>query len=406
MYSNLAVLAVFAFAFSAVAGRIERSRVSGPIIFIFFGLLAGPLGLGFIEFEIEAVEMRIIADLTLALVLFIDATNANLTTLRKHANLPRRMLLIGLPLCVVLGAWIGTLIFPELTLFEVCLLATMLAATDAALGKGVVTNKAVPARVREGLNVESGLNDGLAVPFLFMFLALATGAAHPDHSAELAVKLVLKEIGIGIAVAVVLVNIAVPVLRFARDHEWITDIWRQIPVVTLALSCFAVAQALHGSGFIACFVGGLVFGYFARERTHVLVLAGEGIAELLAMLTWVVFGAAMVGQFWGAMSWEVLIYSLLSLTVIRMLPMLLALTGSGEVLETKLFLAWFGPRGLASIVFLIIVGGSDLPSKSLMIQTVTCTITLCVIAHGLTANPWAKRLARVLGEKENAASPR
>jgi NhaP-type Na+/H+ or K+/H+ antiporter len=278
----------------------------------------------------------------------------------------------------------------------------MLAATDAALGKGVVTNEAVPARVREGLNAESGLNDGLAVPFLFMFLALATGVTDPDQSGALAVKLVLKEIGIGIAVALVLVNIAVPVLRFARDHEWITDIWRQIPVVTLALACFAVAQALHGSGFIACFVGGMIFGYFARERTHALVLAGEGIAEMMAMLTWVVFGAAFVGQIWLSMTWDVVVYSLLSLTIIRMLPMLLALTRSGEILETKLFLAWFGPRGLASIVFLVIVGGSDLPSKSLMIQTVTCTVTLCVIAHGLTANIWASRLARVLAERNKA----
>ena len=399
MYSNLAVLALFGFAFSVVAGRIERSRVSGPIIFIFFGLLAGPQFLGLINFDIEAVELRVIADLTLALVLFIDAANANLKTLRTHATIPRRMLLIGLPLCIALGAWTGTVIFPELGLFEVCLLATMLAATDAALGKGVVTNEAVPERVREGLNVESGLNDGLAVPFLFMFLALATGAADADHSPELAVELVLKEIGIGIAVAVVLVNIAVPVLRFARDHGWITDIWRQIPVVTLSLACFAVAQSLHGSGFIASFVGGLIFGYFARERTHALVLAGEGIAELLAMLTWVIFGAVLLGQYWAMMTWDVLVYSLLSLTVIRMLPMLLALIGTGEILETKLFLAWFGPRGLASIVFLIIVGGSDLPSKSLMIQTVTCTITLCVIAHGLSANIWANRLARVLGEK-------
>ena len=402
MYSNLAVLAVFALAFSVVAGRIERSRVSGPIVFIFFGLLAGPMFVGLIDFDIEAVELRVIADLTLALVLFIDAANANLKTLRTHATIPRRMLVVGLPLCIVLGAWTGTVIFPDLNLFEVFLLATMLAATDAALGKGVVTNEAVPARVREGLNAESGLNDGLAVPFLLLFLAMATGAAESENGAELAVELVLQEIGIGVAVAVVLVNIAVPALRFARDHGWITDIWRQLPVVTLSLACFAVAQTLHGSGFIACFVGGLIFGYFAGERTHALVLAGEGIAELLAMLTWVVFGAVMVGQFWSVMTLDVLAYSVLSLTVIRIVPMLLSLIGTDETFETRLFLAWFGPRGLASIVFLIIVGGSDLPSKSLMIQTVTCTITLCVVAHGLTANSWAKRLARVLAEEENA----
>ena len=178
----------------------------------------------------------------------------------------------------------------------------------------------------------------------------------------------------------------------------------QIPVVTLALACFATAQSLHGSGYIAAFVGGLLFGHFAGERTHKLVLAGEGIAELLAMFTWVIFGAVMMGQFWATMTWDVVIYSLLSLTVIRMLPVILSLWGTGEIFETKLFLAWFGPRGLASIVFLIIVGASDLSSESVLIHTVVCTVTFCVVAHGLTANLWANRLARVLARKEETAS--
>ena len=403
MYDNLAIIAIFALAFSAIAGRVERSWLTGPIIYIFFGLIAGPVGLGFIDLNVDAVELRVVADLTLALVLFIDAANADLKTLRTYATLPRRMLLLGLPICIALGALVGTLVFPTVSLFELCLLATMLAATDAALGKGVVTNKAVPKRVREGLNAESGLNDGLCVPVLFVFLALATGATGEGGSTELALKLVLEEIGIGVAVGVVLVTIAVQALRYCRDKNWITEIWRQVLVVTLALACFATAQRLHGSGYIAAFVGGLLFGYFARERTHVLVLAGEGIAELLAMFTWIAFGAVMMGQFWATMTWDVVIYSLLSLTVIRMLPVVLSLWGSGEIFETKLFLAWFGPRGLASIVFLIIVGASDLPAESVLIHTVVCTVTLCVIAHGLTANLWANRLARVLAREEEAA---
>ena len=398
MYTDLAILAVFAFLFSAIAGRVERSWVSGPIIYILFGLIAGPVGLGFMDLDVDAVEIRVIADLTLALVLFIDASNADLRTLRAHATIPRRMLLIGLPLCIALGAWLGTLVFPDVSVFELCVLATMLAATDAALGKGVVTNPAVPARVREGLNVESGLNDGLAVPVLFVFLALATGATREDQSMELALQLVLEEIGIGVIVAVVLVTVAIQLLRISAERKWFTEIWLQIPVVALALACFATAQSLHGSGYIAAFVGGLLFGYFARERTHKLVMAGEGIAELLAMFTWVIFGAAIMGQYWATMTWDVVIYSLLSLTVIRMLPMIIALIGTGEIFETKLFLAWFGPRGLASIVFLIIVGGSDLPAESVLIHTVVCTISLCIIAHGLTANAWANRLARKLAE--------
>ena len=404
MYSNLAALAVFALLFSAMSGRIERSWVTGPIVYLIFGFLAGPMVLGLIDIEVEAVELRVIADLTLALVLFIDAANADLKTLATHAVIPRRMLLIGLPLCIVLGVAMGRLVFPDVALFELCLLATMLAATDAALGKGVVTNKAVPSRVREGLNVESGLNDGLAVPILFVFLALATGSAAKDQGGALALKLALEEIGIGVVVALVLVSIGVLVLRIAKRRGWINEIWGQVPVVALALASFSIAQTLHGSGYIAAFVGGLLFGYMAGERTHKLVMAAEGMAELLAMFTWIVFSSVYMGMYWSTMTWDVLLYSLLSLTVIRMVPMLIALTGTGEKLETKLFLAWFGPRGLATIVFAVIVATSNVPSESIILHVVVCTITLCVIAHGVTANAWAKRLARVLGDEAKRAA--
>ena len=393
MYEDLATLAVFAFIFSVVAGRIERSTITGPIIFIAFGLIAGPFGLGFLNIEVKAVELRVVADLTLALVLFIDAANADLVTLRSHARIPFRMLLFGLPFCIALGAGVGMVVFSDIALFEVCILATMLAATDAALGKGVVTNKAVPARIREGLNVESGLNDGLCVPVLLVFLALATGAGGESGSSGLALKLVAKEIGIGMGVAVVMTLVGVKLISIGAQRNWFTDVWKQIPVVTLALACFATAQTLHGSGYIAAFVGGLLFGHLAKEHTHKLVMAGEGIAELLAMLTWVLFGG-IVGKYLAGMTLDVVIYSLLSLTLIRMLPNIIALTGLGEKLETKLFLAWFGPRGLASIVFCIIVANENSPSESVLIHTVACTVTLCVIAHGLTANAWAKGIAR------------
>lgn len=404
MYDNLTILALFALLYSAIAGRVERSALTGPMVFILFGLLAGPAGLGLIDMDVDDIELRVIADMTLALILFIDAANADLRTLRAHAILPRRMLLIGLPLCIALGAWLGTLVFPDIAVFELCVLATMLAATDAALGKGVVANPAVPPRVREALNAESGLNDGLAVPVLFVFLALATGAAQENQSAELALKLVLREIGIGLVVAIVLVLIAVQLLRYAHRRRWFTEIWTQIPVVALALACFATAQTLHGSGFIAAFAGGLLFGFFSRKHTHHLVRAGEGIAELLAMLTWVVFGSVYMWTYWATMTWDVVIYSLLSLTVIRMLPMVVSLAGTGEILETKLFLAWFGPRGLATIVFAVIVGANNLPSESIILHVAVCTITLCVIAHGLTANAWANRLSKVLGEREETAA--
>ena len=192
MYDNLAFLAAFAFLFSVIAGRVERSTITGPMIYVLFGLLAGPIVFGFLKMDVQAVELRVIADLTLALVLFIDAANADLSTLRTHAIIPRRMLLIGLPLAIALGIGAGLVIFPDLGFYEVCLLATMLAATDAALGKGVVTNQAVPARLREGLNVESGLNDGMCVPVLLVFLALATGESHGESGTSLALTLVAE----------------------------------------------------------------------------------------------------------------------------------------------------------------------------------------------------------------------
>ena len=392
MYDNLAILAAFAFLFSVIAGRIERSAITGPMIYVVFGLLAGPMVFGFLKMDVQAVELRVIADLTLALVLFIDAANADLSTLRTHAIIPRRMLLIGLPLAIALGIGAGWVIFPELGFYEVCLLATMLAATDAALGKGVVTNQAVPARLREGLNVESGLNDGMCVPVLLVFLVLATGESHGEGGTALALTLVAEEIGIGAAVGLVFAYFAVKILRIALKRGWFTDIWAQIPVIGLALACFATADRLHGSGYIAAFLGGLLFGHMTR-RTHELVQAGEGVAELLAMLTWVVFGAVAVGQSWVVMTWPVLLYSLLSLTVIRMLPNILALTRSGEGWEPKFFLAWFGPRGLATIVFFVIVADANLPGEPIIQSVVVCTITLCIVAHGVTANAWAKRIA-------------
>jgi NhaP-type Na+/H+ or K+/H+ antiporter len=385
VYDNLAILAAFAFLFSVIAGRIERSAITGPMIYVLFGLLAGPMVFGFLKMDVQAVELRVIADLTLALVLFIDAANADLSTLRTHAIIPRRMLLIGLPLAIALGIGAGWVIFPELGFYEVCLLATMLAATDAALGKGVVTNQAVPARLREGLNVESGLNDGMCVPVLLVFLVLATGESHGEGGTALALTLVAEEIGIGAAVGLVFAYFAVKILRIALKRGWFTDIWAQIPVIGLALACFATADRLHGSGYIAAFLGGLLFGHMTR-RTHELVQAGEGVAELLAMLTWVVFGTVAVGQSWVVMTWPVLLYSLLSLTVIRMLPNILALTRSGEGWEPKFFLAWFGPRGLATIVFFVIVADANLPGEPIIQSVVVCTITLCIVA-------WAKRIA-------------
>ena len=219
----------------------------------------------------------------------------------------------------------------------------------------------------------------------------------------MAMRLVFEEIGIGLVVGLSLTALGSLFIEYCWRKGWITEIWLQIPVVVLAIACFAAAQSLHGSGYIAAFVGGLLFGHFAKSGTHKLVLAAEGAGELLAMVTWIIFGAAVIGQVWGDMTWQIVLYAVLSLTLIRMLPMVFALRSTTEPLESKLFLAWFGPRGLASIVFAVIVIGYELPNESVLINTVVCTVTFSVIAHGLTANPLSRVFSARMKRQEVSA---
>jgi NhaP-type Na+/H+ or K+/H+ antiporter len=403
MYIELAVLALFIFCYSLVAGRVERAAASGPIVFVIAGLLMGPLGLGWFDDDVSNTELRVLADLTLALILFIDAANADLAILKRQFRIPSRMLLVGLPGVIFLGTIIAALLFDTLSLFEAAILGTVLAATDAALGKAVVTNKAVPTQIREGLNIESGLNDGLCVPILLLFIALTLGSGTEGGSAMLALKLVTKEIGIGLVVGLGLTAIGTWALRWCRDKGWVTEIWKQVTVVALAIACFSVAQSLHGSGYIAAFTGGLLFGFKARDATHRLVLAAEGTGETLALMTWLVFGAAVIGQSIEYFTWGMLVYALLSLTVIRILPIFLSLSGTGESTASKLFLGWFGPRGLASIVFAIIVINKDVPGGKFIAMVVVLTVFLSLVAHGVSANPLAKLLGQKEGKKEDLA---
>jgi NhaP-type Na+/H+ or K+/H+ antiporter len=394
MYENLAILAAFVFFYSLSSGGLEKTIFSGAIIYTAFGFILGPLGLGVLNLTVGMEGLRILAELSLALILFSDAANANLRELKRSFHIPQKLLLIGLPLTIALGFGAGVALFDGLGLLEIAIIATMLAPTDAALGKAVVTNPAVPDNIREGLNVESGLNDGICVPILLIFLAIATSTGAAGGTSALALQLVAEAIGIGAAVGVGFTYISVLLLRRVVALGWLSDTWRQLPVPALAVACFASAQALGGSGFIACFVGGMLFGGLSEQHKHKLLLAAEGTGDTLALLTWVLFGAVVVGHSIDALSWQILAYALLSLTVVRMLPVFLVLTGMGLRTDEKLFVGWFGPRGLASIVFGLIVLEEQLPGGSTITVTVVCTIILSVVLHGITANPLVALLAK------------
>lgn len=390
-YQILTVIAAFAFLYSLVASRLERTPISGALVYVICGLLCGPSLLGLVDLRVDGEGIKWLAEFTLAVVLFSDAASANLSVLRKFERLPIRLLLIGLPLTIALGFGIGHIIFNDMSLFAVALLATMLAPTDAALGKAVVTNEDVPDAVREGLNVESGLNDGICVPVLLIFLALATTTVDGSETAAMVVRFPLQAIGIGTLVGLLLAVLGGPALRICSERGWVTGSWVQLPVIALALSCFGLAQWLGGSGFIASFVGGLVFGGVTHENKEEVLSGAEGTGNALSLMTWFAFGAVVVGPQIERITWHVAVYAVLSLTVIRMLPVSLCTLGMKVQADTKLFIGWFGPRGLASIVFIVMVAAHNLPENDVLIATVAWTIMLSIVAHGTSANWLAKR---------------
>lgn len=391
LYNDWAILAAFVFIYSIIAGRLERTLISDAIAFVAFGLLFGPYGLGILHLNVNSENIRLIAELTLALVLFTDAANANLGVLKSSVRLPCRLLLVGLPLTILIGFGIGRLLFKDFSLVEAAILATMLAPTDAALGKAVVSNPQVPAHIREDLNVESGLNDGICVPILFALLAIATNQNAESSTSQLLFHLFVEEIGIGVLVGASLVILGTQLGKFAIQGNWLSETWRQVSVPALAIACFATAQSFGGSGFIASFVGGLIFGNAAKTYKEDLLRISEGTGDIMSLLTWVAFGSAVVGLTIGKLTWPILLYAFLSLTLVRIVPVVLCLSGIALDLESKLFVGWFGPRGLASIVFAVIVLGEKLPSSETLVITVACTVLLSVLGHGLTANPWANR---------------
>ncbi|MGL5844375.1 MAG: cation:proton antiporter [Aeromonas hydrophila] len=393
IYQNLAVLAAFLLVYSLIAGRFESRLVNGPLLFLLMGWLLGPGGIELLSLSIDSDGIKLLAELTLVIVLFSDAANTNWQVLLANRALPIRLLLIGLPLTLAAGALFGHWLFPDLPLLELALLSTILAPTDAALGKAVVSNPAVPAPIREGLNQESGLNDGICVPVLLLLLALIAPTEQHSGTGLLALTLLLEEIGIGLLVAWGLTSLTLRLLKTSYLNGWQLPLWRQLTMPGLALLCFALAQTLGGSGFIAAFVGGLLIGRKLGEHKHAYLDSCEGYGDLLSVVIWMVFGATLMPMLTELLHWQYWLYAAASLTLLRMLPVWLSLLGTGLKPELKLFIGWFGPRGLASIVFAVMVLQHEpaLLGQRPIIATVLCTIILSVILHGVSANPWVAR---------------
>jgi len=364
------------------------------MVFTLLGTIVGARALGLLDLEQRGEEIKLLTEATLTVVLFSDASRIDLRALRGEAGVPTRLLGIGLPLTLLAGFVAALALLGELAWAEALLLAVILAPTDAALGQAVVTLKRLPPRVRQSLNVESGLNDGICVPLFFIALAVAQ-AEEGAIGEGAAVRLVSEQIGYGILAGVIAGAAAAGVLVLAAGRGLVSRAWLQVVPLAGAGLAFGLAQPVGGSGFIAAFVGGIVFGGLRRRRGgEVGYLIEEGGAILTAV-TFIVFGAVLLGPALEDVTWAVVLYAVLSLTVVRMLPVAIAMLATGARKPTVGFLGWFGPRGLASIVFAILVieeGG--LPHDDILLVTVFITIGLSVLAHGLSAAPLAERYAR------------
>jgi NhaP-type Na+/H+ or K+/H+ antiporter len=390
-------LAIIALALIAVAGvskRLAGSPITPAILFVSIGILVGPKVLDKVGLSSSGSTVRALAEATLALVLFSDASRIDLRKLRGEFSLPLRLLGIGLPLTIALGALAGAVIFDQLTIWEAVILAIVLAPTDAALGQAVVTEPRVPGPIRQGLNIESGLNDGICVPLLFAAVAAADIQSHISEGRG-AITLLLEEIGYGLLGGVAAGLLIGAVVVYAGRRDLIDGTWRQVIPATGVALAYGIASALDGSGFIAAFVAGIVFhAVIKRDPGEINQLTDE-VGVVLNGVTFILFGAILLGPSLGKLSWGLALYAVLSLTIVRMAPVAISMLGSHARVPTLGFLGWFGPRGLASIVFaVIVVKESSLPHEHLMALAIYLTVGLSVFVHGLTASPLAVRYGR------------
>jgi sodium/hydrogen antiporter len=391
---ELAITAATVLAVTAVSRRLTGTSVTPAMAFVFIGVLVGPFVIDEVTLAPAGATVRILAEATLAVVLFADASRIKLRVLRREYAAPLRLLGVGLPLTIALGAVLAGAIFPDLNAAEAAVLAVALAPTDAALGQAVVTESRLPSRVRQGLNVESGLNDGVCVPLLLIAIA-AADVEHRATSTHHAVRIVGEQLGYGILGGVVAAGAAVAVVVYGYRRELVTGFWLQLIPLAAAALAYGVANALRGSGFIAAFVAGAIFGALVSQESEEASRLNEELGALLGGLTLFIFGAVLLGPALKDLSWHIVLYAVLSLTVIRLLPVAIAMIGSGASWQTISFLGWFGPRGLASIVFAVIaVQEAHLPGATTIVLTIYLTIGLSVFAHGITAAPLALRYAR------------
>ncbi|MEO1138900.1 MAG: cation:proton antiporter [Pseudomonadota bacterium] len=391
---EILLLAVMAcvFAYALLSNAVAKTIVTLPMIFTAVGYISSrPLDV-MVEPAVLNEGARLLAEVTLVLVLFSDASRVRFQFLRRNFNIALRMLAAGLPLTVCLGTAVVFMINPASGLAMALLTAAVLTPTDAALGQTVVSSEAVPERLRQTINVESGLNDGLALPFVLLGAILASAGLGASHTEGLA-KMVALQVTLGPLTGIALGWGFAYAMSAAQDRNLMAEASGGVAFLVVAFSTFFVAELIGGNGFIAAFVAGMVFGNSYKSEIHFISEFMEGVGQLLTIFAFLMFGAVLLPDGLQHMGWKAVVIAVLFLTVVRILPIMASLTGTGLELREKLFLGWFGPRGLASILFtLIIIDEFDFAGEQELLACVSMTVFLSILAHGVSAAPLSKRV--------------
>ncbi|GAA2474095.1 cation:proton antiporter [Streptomyces longisporus] len=408
-------------AYALGSRRLSTTPVSSAMVFTGCGILIGPAVLDLVGIGHDAAPLTALLEAALTLVLFTDAMTVRRGDLATGGFLPGRLLGIGLPLSIAAGWLLAWPLLPGLTAWELALVGAILAPTDAALGKSAMSDPRVPVLVRQGLNVESGLNDGMVLPFFVIFLAAIPGTSYAHEGvAGTFWRALLLSTALGVLVG----GCGGRLLQAARGHGWVTRQWREVLVLALAAVSYELAVITDGSGFIAAWVAGFAFGYVLRRfpvaddseqrnRDDTPEFA-ENLAGLLASVSLMLFGAVLLGPTLQHLTWKIMVYAALSLTVVRMVPVAVSLLGSGLRPPTVAYIGWFGPRGLASVVLALLVVEEHVPGTETMGRVVAATVALSVLLHGVSAvaladryGAWFRRTAAGDGRelREGAAVP-
>jgi NhaP-type Na+/H+ or K+/H+ antiporter len=381
----LAVMTAVVFVWGVFSARLARVDVTGPIAFVGVGMLIAAVSPLSARTEAEAVT--VLTEATLAWVLFSDAARIGLRELRTDAGLYGRLLGVGLPLTVAMGAVCAWWVL-DAPMWSALLIGASLAPTDAALGAVVITHPAVPARIRRLLNVESGLNDGIVTPIVLVGLA---GVASADGHGGPGVLHAVLQLAAGVVIGVAVGTAGGWLLRMAGARGWVQESFAGPAVLALALLSYTAAVTGHGNGFVAAFAGGIAFGHLAGDRGPRGAFYVEQTAGLASLLVWALVGVVGVPLLYGRLDWPILGYAILSLTAVRMIPVALSLAGAGLGRRTVLFVGWFGPRGLASVVFALLAAEELGTAGAPLVAVMVGTILLSVVAHGVSAGPLAAR---------------